>query len=97
MRILVCVKRVPAPGARINVTVDGQAVDAATQLATLEGTVRSLLGGERTALNFLGHLAGRDFGSLEPGEKSNGFGYRQRYRFVNGHSLLTHLCPVTTT
>jgi len=29
MRILVCVKRVPAPGARINVTVDGQAVDAA--------------------------------------------------------------------
>ena len=28
MRILVCVKRVPAPGARINVTVDGQAVDA---------------------------------------------------------------------
>ena len=26
MRILVCVKRVPAPGARINVTVDGQAV-----------------------------------------------------------------------
>jgi len=29
MRILVCVKRVPAPGARINVTADGQAVDAA--------------------------------------------------------------------
>ena len=28
MRILVCVKRVPAPGARINVTVHGQAVDA---------------------------------------------------------------------
>jgi len=28
MRILVCVKRVPAPGARINVTVDGQTVDA---------------------------------------------------------------------
>lgn len=29
MRILVCVKRVPAPGARINITTDGQAVDAA--------------------------------------------------------------------
>ncbi|HCV35769.1 MAG TPA: electron transfer flavoprotein subunit alpha [Acidimicrobiaceae bacterium] len=27
MRILVCVKRVPAPGSRINVTPDGQAVD----------------------------------------------------------------------
>ena len=29
MRILCCVKRVPAPGARINVTPDGSAVDAA--------------------------------------------------------------------
>ena len=29
MRILVCVKRVPAPGARINITDDGQAVDTA--------------------------------------------------------------------
>ena len=29
MRILVCVKRVPAPGARINVTVDGQSVETA--------------------------------------------------------------------
>jgi electron transfer flavoprotein beta subunit len=29
LRILVCIKRVPAPGARINVTADGQAVDAA--------------------------------------------------------------------
>lgn len=29
MRVLVCVKRVPAPGARINVTADGQAVDTA--------------------------------------------------------------------
>lgn len=27
MRVLVCVKRVPAPGARINLTADGQAVD----------------------------------------------------------------------
>lgn len=29
MRILVCVKRVPAPGARINITGDGQAIDTA--------------------------------------------------------------------
>ncbi len=29
MRILVCVKRVPAPGSRINVSADGQQVDAA--------------------------------------------------------------------
>ncbi len=29
MRVLVCVKRVPAPGAKINVTADGQAVDTA--------------------------------------------------------------------
>ena len=29
LRILVCVKRVPAPGARINVTDDGQAVETA--------------------------------------------------------------------
>lgn len=28
MRILVCVKRVPAPGSKINITADGQAVDA---------------------------------------------------------------------
>jgi electron transfer flavoprotein beta subunit len=29
VKILVCVKRVPAPGARINITPDGQAVDTA--------------------------------------------------------------------
>lgn len=29
MRMLVCVKRVPAPGAKINITADGQAVDTA--------------------------------------------------------------------
>ena len=29
MKALVCVKRVPAPGARINITADGQAVDTA--------------------------------------------------------------------
>ena len=34
MRVLVCVKRVPAPGAKINITADGQAVDTA-QLTSL--------------------------------------------------------------
>jgi electron transfer flavoprotein beta subunit len=29
MRVLVCVKRVPAPGARINLTADEQAIDTA--------------------------------------------------------------------
>ncbi len=29
MRVLVCVKRVPAPGARINITADGQEIDSA--------------------------------------------------------------------
>jgi electron transfer flavoprotein beta subunit len=29
VRVLVCVKRVPAPGAKINITADGQAVDTA--------------------------------------------------------------------
>lgn len=29
MRVLVCVKRVPAPGAKINITADGMAVDTA--------------------------------------------------------------------
>ncbi len=28
MRVLVCVKRVPAPGSKINITADGQSVDA---------------------------------------------------------------------
>ncbi len=30
MRVLTCVKRVPAPGSRINITADGQAVDSAS-------------------------------------------------------------------
>ncbi len=30
MRVLVCVKRVPAPGAKINITADGQQVDTAS-------------------------------------------------------------------
>jgi electron transfer flavoprotein beta subunit len=29
VRVLVCVKRVPAPGAKINITADGQAIDTA--------------------------------------------------------------------
>jgi len=29
VKVLVCIKRVPAPGARINITADGQAVDSA--------------------------------------------------------------------
>jgi nicotinate-nucleotide pyrophosphorylase (carboxylating) len=37
---------------------DGDAVPAGTVLATIEGDARSLLTGERVALNFLGHLSG---------------------------------------
>jgi len=37
---------------------DGDAVAAGTVLMTVEGNARSLLGAERTALNFLGHLSG---------------------------------------
>src|SRR5215471_7531708 len=37
---------------------DGDAVGLGTVLMTVEGNARSLLGAERTALNFLGHLSG---------------------------------------
>ena len=37
---------------------DGDAVAAKTVLMTVEGNARALLGAERTALNFLGHLSG---------------------------------------
>lgn len=37
---------------------DGEPIEAGTVLATVSGRVRSLLVGERTALNFLGHLSG---------------------------------------
>ncbi|PZR59481.1 MAG: carboxylating nicotinate-nucleotide diphosphorylase [Candidatus Meridianibacter frigidus] len=37
---------------------DGQPVEAGAQIATLRGRARTLLTGERTALNFLGHLCG---------------------------------------
>lgn len=47
------------PGVRVVCLVeDGQSIEAAVVLATLEGSLRSLLAGERTALNFLGHLSG---------------------------------------
>lgn len=38
--------------------VDGAAVTPDTQVARLEGSARSILTAERTALNFLGHLSG---------------------------------------
>lgn len=37
---------------------DGDAVEAGDLLATIEGDARSILTGERVALNFLGHLSG---------------------------------------
>ena len=37
---------------------DGHRVEGPARLATLEGPVRGLLAGERTALNFLGYLSG---------------------------------------
>jgi electron transfer flavoprotein beta subunit len=58
--VLVCVKRVPAPGARINITADGQAVDTAylafttsphEECAVEEGVqLTERLGGEVTVL-----------------------------------------------
>ena len=38
--------------------VDGAALDAGTVIGTVEGPMRSVLTGERTALNFLCHLSG---------------------------------------
>lgn len=40
------------------VTPDGSRAAADTALATIEGSARSVLAGERVALNFLGHLSG---------------------------------------
>jgi nicotinate-nucleotide pyrophosphorylase (carboxylating) len=46
-------------GVTIQWTVrDGDLLDAGTTLATVEGTLQSILTAERTALNFLGHLSG---------------------------------------
>ncbi len=47
----------PLVQVQLHVT-DGQRVDEHTCLATLAGPVRSLLAGERIALNFLGYLSG---------------------------------------
>ena len=41
-----------------NVAADGQFVEANAALVTVEGLSRALLGAERVALNFLGHLSG---------------------------------------
>lgn len=38
--------------------VDGEPVSAGTDIAHIEGLTRSILAGERVALNFLGHLSG---------------------------------------
>jgi nicotinate-nucleotide pyrophosphorylase (carboxylating) len=37
---------------------DGDAVDVGTELGEVSGSLRSILGGERVALNFLSHLSG---------------------------------------
>lgn len=41
-----------------NKSSDGETVAAGTVLAEIEGAARSILSGERVALNFLGHLSG---------------------------------------
>jgi nicotinate-nucleotide pyrophosphorylase (carboxylating) len=47
------------PGLRFKALVaDGSPVEAGTGLATLEGSLRSILAAERTALNFVQHLSG---------------------------------------
>ena len=37
---------------------DGMAIEAGTKLMTISGNARAILGAERVALNFLGHLSG---------------------------------------
>ncbi len=47
------------PAARVAFTAsDGEAVSAGTRLATVNGALRTILTGERTALNVLGRLSG---------------------------------------
>jgi len=51
--------RIVDPGLRVSIAAaDGNAVEAGTTLATIEGAARGILTGERVALNFLGHLSG---------------------------------------
>jgi nicotinate-nucleotide pyrophosphorylase (carboxylating) len=53
------VARAVDPGLRFKALVaDGSPVQAGTALATLEGSLRSILAAERTALNFVQHLSG---------------------------------------
>jgi nicotinate-nucleotide pyrophosphorylase (carboxylating) len=47
------------PSLRVGVEIaDGSKADAGAQLATVEGSARSILTAERVALNFVGHLCG---------------------------------------
>jgi len=48
-------------GGKVSITTsvdDGERVEAGTPLATLDGSTRAILTGERTCLNILGHLSG---------------------------------------
>ncbi len=48
-----------SPGIEITAdTRDGAAIEAGTKLMTIAGDARAILGAERVALNFLGHLSG---------------------------------------
>ncbi|MFZ3311613.1 MAG: carboxylating nicotinate-nucleotide diphosphorylase [Xanthobacteraceae bacterium] len=48
-----------SPGIEIGAQVrDGAAIQAGTRLMTITGNARAILGAERVALNFLGHLSG---------------------------------------
>jgi nicotinate-nucleotide pyrophosphorylase (carboxylating) len=54
-----CAFRLIDPAIRFHVQVpDGSTVQAGTVLATVEGSARGILSGERVALNFVGHLSG---------------------------------------
>ena len=59
LEVALSVFRVLDPGATAEVLrPDGSSVDAAEVLARVRAEARALLTGERTALNFLGHLSG---------------------------------------
>lgn len=50
--------RFPDPASATIVTADGASIDAGGTVALLAGSARSILTGERTILNLLGHLSG---------------------------------------
>src|SRR5207245_7535284 len=54
---LVC-STVTPPLAFQTAIADGTAMESSTRLATISGTLRSILAAERIALNFLQHLSG---------------------------------------